>query len=74
MLGSKYGKYLQLSHSWLGIFKGSLTDVAKMHPKKVKPVNIYSTPLLFSPKLFLWTTRISPFSTKSESLSSSVPL
>lgn len=43
-----------------------------MHPRKAKHVNIYSTPLLSSQKLFC--ARISPFSTKSESLHSSVPL
>ena len=73
-LGNKHGKYPQLSNSWLGIFKGSLTDVAKMHPKKVKHVNIYSTPLLSSQKLFSRSARISPFSTKSESLCFSVLL
>lgn len=72
MLGIKYGKYPQ--HSWLDIFKGSLIDIAQMHIKKVKHINIYSTSLLSSQKLFSLSARISHFSTKSERLSSSVPL
>lgn len=75
ILGIKYGKYPQLSHSWLDIFKESLIDIAQMHTKKVKCISIYySTPLLSAQKLFSLSARISHFSTESDRLSSSVPL
>lgn len=72
MLGSKYGKYPQLSHSLQGIFKGSLTDVAKMRPKKTN-VWIF-TELLFRPPKSCSFGMSESLSTKSESWSSSVLL
>lgn len=39
----KCEKHPQSSQSWLGIFKGSLTDVVKTYFKRVKPVSIYSS-------------------------------
>lgn len=45
----------------------------KCTPRKVKSIDIFWI-LLFSQELFSWSARISPFSTKSESWSSSAPL